>query len=56
MLQTEKKLGKKFVSTSDSPYAEVENQPSGDSTYQELSEPELDKDYLNLALQMPRRV
>ena len=41
--------GKNITSTTDSPYAEIENQPSGDSTYQELTES--DKDYHNLALQ-----
>ena len=38
----EKKL---ITSTTDSPYAEIEYHPSGDSTYQELTAS--DKDYHN---------
>ena len=41
MFQMEKKLcifGKNINSTTDSPYAEIENQPKGDSAYQELTE------------------
>lgn len=44
-------FGKKITSATNSPYAEIRNQPSGESTYQELSVSELDKDYNNLVLQ-----
>ena len=44
-------FGKDITNTADSPYAEIGNQPSGDSTYQELTESDMNKDYYNLALQ-----
>ena len=43
--------GKPGISSKESPYAEIENQQGGDSTYQELTVPENNKDYQNLALQ-----
>nr|XP_022306121.1 multiple epidermal growth factor-like domains protein 6 [Crassostrea virginica] len=44
-------FGENITSTTDSPYADIENQPSGESTYQELTESDMNKDYHNLALQ-----
>ena len=38
-------------SNKESPYAEMGNQEGGASTYQELTVPETNKDYQNLALQ-----
>nr|XP_022311266.1 protein draper-like [Crassostrea virginica] len=43
-------FGKNVTSTTDSPYAEIENQPNGESAYQELTVSELNKEYQNLAL------
>ena len=43
--------GRPSVSNKESPYAEIGNQPSGASTYQELTVPGTNKDYQNLALQ-----
>ena len=40
-------FGNNITNTTDSSYAEIKNQPSGDSTYQELT----DKDYHNIGLQ-----
>ncbi|XP_078329594.1 uncharacterized protein LOC144617738 isoform X1 [Crassostrea virginica] len=42
---------KPSISNKESPYAEIENQQSETSTYQELTVPEKNKDYQNLALQ-----
>nr|XP_022305068.1 protein draper-like isoform X1 [Crassostrea virginica] len=42
--------GKPSISNKESPYADIENQPGGASTYQELTVPENNKDYENLAL------
>ena len=42
---------KPSISNKESPYAEIENQQGGASTYQELTVPEKNKDYQNIALQ-----
>ncbi|XP_078328156.1 uncharacterized protein LOC144623567 [Crassostrea virginica] len=43
--------GRPSVSKKESTYEEIGNQPNGASTYQELTVPERNKDYQNLALQ-----
>lgn len=43
--------GRPRISNKESPYAEIENQQGGSSTYQEFTVSETNKDYQNLAVQ-----
>ena len=43
--------GKPSISNKESPYAEIDNQQGGASTYQELTVSVKNKDYQNIALQ-----